>query len=89
MSLWNELDTIQKKKTDLEFQLTSLEERSKILEQKLKDQEEHANRLMEQLKSNGDVIGRLESTITDLERRLKKPETDPGKMLEVPLVPTG
>jgi hypothetical protein len=44
---------------------------------------------MEQLKSNGDVIGRLESTITDLERRLKKPETDPGKMLEVPLVPTG
>lgn len=89
MSLWNELDTIQKKKTDLESQLISLEERSKALEQKLKEQEEHMNRLMEQFKNNSEAIGKLEFTITDLERRLKKPEAEPGMMLEVPLVPTG
>lgn len=88
MSLWSELDSIQRKKTDLECQLTSLEERSKTLEQKINEQAEHVDRLMEQLKSNGEIIGKLESAVMDLERRLRKPEMEPKKMLEAPLVPT-
>jgi len=77
LSLWHELENLQKKKADLEDQLISLEERSKILEQKLKDQEERVHVLIDQLKSKTQVVEKLESTIIELEKKLKKPEREP------------
>ena len=88
MSLWSELENLQKKKTELECELISLEERSKILEQKLKDHESRVKTLMEQLNTKNDAAERLESTIVDLERKLKKPEKESEKTLEVALAST-
>ncbi len=88
LSLWSELENLQKKKTELECGLISLEERSKILEQKLKESEGRVNTLMELLKTKNEVAERLETTIVDLERKLKKPEKESEKTLEVALAST-
>ena len=88
LSLWSELENLQKKKTELECGLISLEERSKILEQKIKEQEGRVNTLLEQLKTKNDATERLESAIIDLERKLKKPEQESEKTLEVALAST-
>jgi len=75
LSMWHELEDIEKKKAELEFQLCSmaekertLEERAKILEERLVIQE-----LEEHLKVKHEVVERLEFKIRDLEKRLEGP----------------
>jgi predicted nuclease with TOPRIM domain len=81
LSLWHDFENLQRKKTELEDQLVSLEERSKLLEQKLKSQEERVQMLEEQLRNRNGSVDRLESTVLELEKKLRKPEKEP----EIPI----
>jgi chromosome segregation ATPase len=84
LSLWSDVENLQKKKAELEDQLVSLEERSKILEQQLKNHEERMQMLTEQFKVLNEAMEKLESAVIDLVKKLKKPEKEP----EIPIVVT-
>jgi len=77
LSLWHDIENLQKKKAELEDQLVSLEERSKILEQQLKNQAERMQTLAEQLKILNDAMDKLESTAIELDKKLRRPEKQP------------
>jgi len=74
LSLWQDIENLQKKKAELEDQLISFEERSKILEQQLRNQAERMQKLAEQLKILNDAMDKLESAAIELDRRIKRPE---------------
>jgi hypothetical protein len=84
LSLWQELEVLQKKKSELDGQLLSLgkkektlEERMKIVEEGLGLQEMRAHKLEVQLKDKHEEIGNLESRIAGMEKILKKPVKEP------------
>ena len=77
MSLWHEIEDLQKKKAELEFQLHSIEEKEKTLAERARMLEEKLaiHELEEHLKIKNETVEKLESRVRDLERRLKEPET--------------
>ena len=84
LSLWQELEVLQKKKSELDGQLLSLgkkektlEERMKIVEEGLGLQEMRAHKLEVQLKDKHEEIGNLESRIAGMEKILKNPVKEP------------
>lgn len=86
LSLWQDLETLQKRRTELEAQLNSSSDRAKTLEETLKAveaelgvQEERVRRLEEQLKDRHEAMNKLESRIVGLEKILKKPNEEPVK----------
>jgi uncharacterized protein YhaN len=83
LSLWQNLDTLQKRKTELEEQLNSLNEKAKglahaleqmmkIVEQTLENQEGRLHKLEEQIKEKSEAVSKLESSIVELEQTLTR-----------------
>ncbi len=66
MSLWQEIEGLQKRKAELDSQFQSIEVHLKALEARLKIMEE-------QLKDRNEAINNLESQIAELEKTMKKP----------------
>ena len=80
MSLWQELEELQRKKAEVQGQIHSfgeqvsaLEERMKTIEGGLGIQEERMHTLETLLKDKHEAISKLESKATGLEKILKKP----------------
>ena len=74
MSLWQDIENLQKKKAELEDQLIAFEERAKILEQQLRNQAERMQTLAGQLKILNEAMDKLESAAVELDRKIKRPE---------------
>lgn len=72
LTLWHEIEDLQKKKAELEFQLRSLGEKEKSLEEKARLLEEKLaiKELEQKLKLKTESIEKLEARINDLEQRL-------------------
>lgn len=72
LTLWHEIEDLQKKKAELEFQLHSLEEKEKILEERARLLEEKLaiKELEQKVRIKTESIEKLESRISDLEHRL-------------------
>ncbi len=86
MSLWQELESLQKKKAELEGQLHSfethikgLEERMRVIEEGFGLQEEHGRKLDVQLKERNESMNKLDNRLAGLEKILKKPAKEPVK----------
>jgi hypothetical protein len=86
LSLWQELEGLQKKKAEFEGQFNSfgekaktMEERMKVIQEGLGLQEERVRKLEVQLKDKHDAMNKLESKIAGLEKILKKPVKEPAK----------
>ncbi len=84
MSLWQDIEVLQKTKAQLEEQYNSLNDKAKnlaqtleqamkLVEQTLGTQEERVNKLENQLKDKDEVISKLEARIAGLEQMLKRP----------------
>jgi len=78
MSNWREIQDLQRKKAEMEFQLHSLTEKETMLEEKARMLEERLamQDLEERLKVKHDCVENLENRVTDLEKRLKEQETN-------------
>jgi len=81
LSLWQELDGLQKKKAELDGQLASISDREKAIEERLrtvedevKNKEDRVHTLEVQLKERDETVSDLESRIADMENMLKKPQ---------------
>lgn len=72
LSLWHEIEDLQKKKAELEFQLHSVEEKEKTLEERARLLEEKLaiQQLEEKLKIKAESVEKLESRINELEQKL-------------------
>jgi|GEM_PF-1499027 predicted RNase H-like nuclease (RuvC/YqgF family) len=72
LTLWHEIEDLQKKKAELEFQLRSLEEKEKTLEERARLLEEKLaiKELEQKLRIKTESIEKLESRIGELEQRL-------------------
>ena len=86
MSLWQELESLQKKKAELDSQFHSFVEQVKTFEGSLKVidgglgiQEERVHKLEVQLKDKHEAVNKLESRVAELEKTLKKPMKEPSK----------
>jgi len=88
LSLWQDIENLQKKKAELEDQLVSFEERSKILEQQLRNQAERMQKLAEQLKILNDAMDKLESAAMEIDRKIKRPEKQLETQPEISLALT-
>jgi uncharacterized coiled-coil protein SlyX len=93
MSLWQDLEGLQRKKTELDSQFHSfveqvktLEERMKVVDVGLGIQEDRLHKLEGQLKDKHEAMSKLESRVTGLEKTLKRPMKEPVK--EEPLKET-
>lgn len=84
MSLWHDIEALQKTKTELEAQLNSLNDKAKNLAQSLEQamklvdqtlgtQEERVHKLETQLKEKDEAVDKLESKIAGLIQMLKRP----------------
>jgi len=83
LSLWQDIEGLQKKKKELDGQLHSIDEKQKILEEKMKAiekgigiQEERTNKLDAQLNEKQETLGKLESKIAEMELILKNPRKE-------------
>ena len=83
LSLWQELESLQKKRTELDDQLLSVVEKEQnflermtIIIEGIEIQGEHMRELELQLKDKYEAVSRLESRIVELEKTLKKPEKE-------------
>ena len=76
LSAWHELEDLQKKRAELEFQLHSLEEKERTLEEKAKIMQEKLaiQELEEHLKIKHEAVEQLESKIMELEKKIKEQE---------------
>ena len=74
MPLWHEIEDLQKKKAELEFQLHSIEEKEKTLEERARLLEEKLaiQQLEEKLRLKMEAVENLEARINELERKLKR-----------------
>ena len=88
MSLWQDIENLKKKKAELEDQLVSLEERSKILEQQLKNQAERMQTLAGQLKILNEAMDKLESTVIEIDKKIKRPEKQQEMQPEISIALT-
>ena len=72
LTLWHEIEDLQKKKAELEFQLRSLEEKEKTLEERARLLEEKLaiKELEQKLRIKTESIEKLEFRISELEQRL-------------------
>jgi predicted RNase H-like nuclease (RuvC/YqgF family) len=72
LTLWHEIEDLQKKKAELEFQLHSIEEKEKTLEERARLLEEKLaiQQLEEKLKTKTEVVEKLETKVNELEQRL-------------------
>ncbi|MEM3617081.1 MAG: hypothetical protein QXJ31_04125 [Candidatus Bathyarchaeia archaeon] len=72
LTLWHEIEDLQKKKAELEFQLHSLEEKEKTLEERARLLEEKLaiKELEQRVRIKTESIEKLESRINELEQRL-------------------
>lgn len=70
LSVWHELEDLQKKRAELEFQLHSLEEKERTLEEKARIMQEKLaiQELGEHLKIKHDAVEQLETKIMELEK---------------------
>jgi predicted RNase H-like nuclease (RuvC/YqgF family) len=77
LTLWNEIEDLQKKKAELEFQLHSIEEKEKTLEEKARLLEEKLaiQQLEQKLKIKTETVEKLESRINELEQNLNPSPT--------------
>jgi len=80
LSLWQDLENLQKKKVELENQLLSIGEKERTvlqilrtIDEELGIKEERAQKLEVQLKERQEAIVNLESRIAGLENILKNP----------------
>ena len=85
MSLWQELESLQKKKAELDDQLLSVAEKEQYflgkltnIVEKIKNQKEHIRELEIQLNDKYDAVSKLESRIAELEKSLKRPVKEPA-----------
>lgn len=75
LTLWHEIEDLQKKKAELEYQLRSLEEKERTLEERARLLEEKLaiKELEQRLRIKTESIEKLEARINDLEQRLGAP----------------
>ena len=84
MSLWQELESLQRKKAELDDQLLPVVEKEQnslemivIIMEGMEIQEEHMRELEVQLNDKHEAVSKLESKIVELEKTLKKPVKEP------------
>jgi chromosome segregation ATPase len=77
LTLWHEIEDLQKKKAELEFQLRSIEEKEKTLEERARLLEEKLaiQQLEEKLKTKTEAVEKLETKINELEQKLSPSPT--------------
>jgi len=86
LSLWQELESLQRKKAELDDQLLPVVEKEQnslemivIIMEGMEIQEEHMRELEVQLNDKHEAVSKLESRIAELERTLKKPVKEPAR----------
>jgi chromosome segregation ATPase len=92
LSLWQELEGLQKKKAELDGvfhsfaeQVKTVEERMKAIDGGLGIQEERMRKLEVQLKDKHEALSKLESKVEELEKILKRSLGEPVTEEEQPI----
>jgi len=86
LNLWQELEDLQRKKAELDYQLLPVVEKEQnslemivIIMEGMEILEEHIRELEVQLNDKHEAVSRLESRIAELERILKEPVKEPAR----------